>query len=262
MSRQRIWAIVIRHLFSWPRELEAIAEAFWWPSFDLFIWGLMTTYLNQQHGVPGFILSFFLGATILWMFVYRAQQEMGLVFLREFWDRNLLNLLATPLTIGEFFLGTLILGVIKITISALWMFILAWLLFKFELFNLGVLLIPFIINLLVFGWSMGYVINGLVIRFGYRIQAFVWTLIMMIQPFSAVFYPVASLPSWMQFVSRLLPISYIFEGMRQIMSHVQFDLLNLVWASLLNLIYLGLSITFFNYCYRKARQIGRIVKFS
>ncbi len=173
MSIRRIWGVVARHLFTFPRELEAISEVFWWPSFELFIWGLTTTYLNTQHSIPSFILGYILGAIILWMFVYRSQQEMGFVFLREFWDWNLLQILATPLSIWEFFTGALILGITKLAISAVWMFVLAGMLFKFNIFRLGFMLVPYMVNLLVFGWMTGFIINGLVIRFGYRIQAFV-----------------------------------------------------------------------------------------
>ena len=47
----RIWGIVARHLFSLSRDLERLAENFWWPTFDVMIWGLMTIFLQQKQGV-------------------------------------------------------------------------------------------------------------------------------------------------------------------------------------------------------------------
>lgn len=262
MRNRRIWGLVVRHLFSWPRDLEAIAESFWWPSFDVFIWGLTTVYLQSKQGVPEYFISLFLGAIVLWMFVYRSQQEMGFMFLREFWDRNLLNILTTPLTIGEFLLSSIMLGSIKLAISAIWMVIIAYVLFTFNLFSLGWYLIPFVINLLLVGWSGGFFINGLIMRYGYRIQAFAWTLILFIQPFSAVFYPVSVMPGWMQLVAKILPTSYVFEGMRAILTQGKFNWQLLVVASSLNCIYLALSLYFFKYSFSKAQEIGMIVKFS
>lgn len=262
MNSNRIKAVIVRHLFSWPRDLEALAEAFWWPSFDIFIWGLTSAFLQKQSGVSASFTGVFIGAIVLWMMVYRSQQETGVAFLREAWDRNLLNLLVSPLTIWEFSAATMILGTIKLVMSALWMIILAYILFAFNIFTLGLHLIPFVCSLLLVGWAAGYFINGLVIRYGYRIQAFAWTLILVIQPFSAVFYPVTSMPEWMQWVARILPTSYIFEGMRTVLSDGTVDGWGLVIAFGLNLVYLGLGVWFFRYSFEKARESGQIMKFS
>jgi ABC-2 type transport system permease protein len=239
-----------------------MAETFWWPSFDLFIWGLMTVYLQRQQGVADIILTFFLSAIILWMFVYRSQQEIGISFLRDVWDRNLLNILTTPITIWELLTGLLFLGVIRLVASTLWMLLLAYILFQFNFFVLGFYLIPFVVNLLLFGWNAGLIINGLIFRYGYRVQAFAWTLILIVQPFSAVFYPVESLPTWMQWVAKILPTSYIFEGMRTVLVTKSIDTIQLLIATVLNVIYLGVALWFFNESYKKAQETGMIVKLS
>lgn len=262
INSTRVKAVVARHVFAWPRDLESLTESFWWPSFDLLIWGLMTVYLQRQQGVPQVFLSFFLSAIILWMFVYRSQQEMGFIFLREAWDRNLLNLFTSPLTIAEFSVASLILGGIKLLISAIWMILLGWLLFAFNVFAIGWLFIPFVVNLLLVGWSAGFVINGLIIRYGYRVQAFAWSLVLILQPFSAVFYPVDVLPSWMQVVASVLPTSYIFEGMRTSLAEGRILYENLLIATGLNVFYLCLGIWFFARSFRRALEIGMLQKFA
>lgn len=261
-SFKRMWAIVVRHSFSWRRDYEALAEAFWWPSFDLFIWGLVTVYLQTSQGSSATLISFFLGAIVLWMFVYRAQQEMGFVFLKEAWDRNLLNIFTSPISIWEFLGASIVIGIIKLLISATWMAILAVLLFKFNLFTFGLYLIPFVVNLLATGWSAGFIINGLIIQYGFRVQSFAWTLIMVIQPFSAVFYPVSVMPEWMQKVAAVIPTSYIFEGMREVLSKGEFDPGKLVTATLLNIVYLTVSVMFFARGFRRSKETGMLIKFS
>lgn len=262
MINRRVWGVVVRHLYSFPRELEAVAEAFWWPTFDLFIYGLMVSFFQSQQGLPTLFISYIIGAVILWMFVYRSQQEMGLVFLREVWDRNILNLLTTPLTIWEFSWATILLGIIKLSLSVVWLSILAFLLFSFSFGSFGFMLLPLVANLLAFGWSTGFLINGMVIRWGYRIQAFSWTLILLFQPFSGVFYPISSMPQWMQHVSRFLPLSYIFEDMRSILGGNPITEGSLPKATLLNLVYLGFCVWFFARSFEKARESGQLVKFS
>lgn len=262
VSFTRIWAIIVRHLFSWPRDLESLAESFWWPSFDLFIWGFVTVYLRDAESTSNVFISFFLGAIVLWMFVYRAQQEMGFVFLKEVWDRNLLNIFTTPLKISEFVIGSLVLGITKLAISAIWMSILAIILFEFNIFSLGFWLIPFVLNLLVLGWTAGFIINGLIVQYGFRVQSFAWTLILIIQPFSAVFYPVSVLPQWMQTVAKLIPVSYVFEGMRQILLDGFLNTSSLIVATGLNMFYLALACLFFAESFKRAKRSGMIVKFS
>lgn len=261
-SPKRVWAILVRHLFSWPRDLESLAESFWWPSFDLFIWGLVTVYLQMSENTPSIFISFFLGAIVLWMFVYRSQQEMSFTFLKEVWDRNILNIFTTPLTVWEFLSASMILGIAKLTISALWMIFLAYILFQFNVFTLGFWFIPFLVNLLLVGWSAGFLINGLIVQYGWRVQSFAWTLILVIQPFSAVFYPVSVMPGWMQSVAAFIPTSYIFEGMRAVLIEGRFEVNNLLFATGLNLIYISLSALYFAHSFRRAKETGMIVKFS
>ena len=40
----------------------------------------------------------------------------------------------------------------------------------------------------------------------------------MVQPFSAVFYTVETLPGWLQPLAWLMPVSHVFEGMRAALS--------------------------------------------
>lgn len=259
---KRIYGVLIRHLFDMRRNWESLSEVFWWPTFDLLIWGLTTLYLQQTQGLAGHFIGFFIGGMVFWMFVYRSQQDMGLTFLREFWDRNLLNMLTTPLSMGEFFIATLLLGVFRLALSALWIGLGAYILFAFNLLQPGWWLIPIILNLFLVGWSAGFFINGLILQYGYRIQAIAWTLIVALQPFSAVFYPVASLPEWAQFIAKLLPSSYIFEALRQVLGGQPIDSSLVLMASILNALYFMLSLYFFNHSYRRAQVSGIIVKFT
>jgi len=262
INTQRVRAIVIRHVLTWGRELESLTESFWWPSFDVFLWGFTTVYLERQQGISAVFIRVFLGAIFLWMFVYRAQGEVGMVLLREVWDRNLLNLFTSPLTPWEFNVASLLLGIMKLALSAIWMAILAQVLFSFNIFQFGWYLIPFVMNLVVTGWVAGFIINGLILRFGNRYQVFVWTLVLIIQPFSAVFYSVSSLPPWMQWATMVFPTSYIFEGMRAVLLWGFTDYRGLLMATGENIVYVVLAITFFARSFRKAQETGMLVKLS
>ncbi len=258
----RVNALIARHLMSWPRSLERLADAFWWPTINLLIWGFVTVYLQSRMGGSTFFVNMFLGGLLLWTLVVRSQEDMGITLLQEAWDRNILNMFTAPLTIWEFSVATICLASIKLLLSFIWMFLLAWLIFSFNIFSFGWILIPFAIVLMMAGWSLGFIINGLIMQFGYRVQVFAWTLTLAIMPFSAVYYPVSALPTWMQTVSRALPTSYIFEGMRLGIQSHHLDFAGLGIAFGLDILYLILGMKFFSYSYRKAQKSGMIMKFS
>lgn len=262
LNRHRIWALVLRHLITWPRSLERVADSFWWPTMNLFIWGLVNVYLTQRTGATDFFVSLFLGGLIMWTLVSRSQEEMGILFLQEAWDRNLLNIFSSPITIWEFSAATMLLATAKLVLTFVWMFALSLILFSFNIFDVGWMLIPYAVVLIMSGWWLGFIINSLLFLYGYRVQVFAWTLTMIIMPFVSVYYPVSVLPSWMQAVSRALPPTYVFEGMRALFQGQGIAWEGLAIATVLNILYLGLSITGFVASYRKARETGMIMKFS
>lgn len=253
---------MMRHLMSWPRSFERLADAFWWPTFNLLIWGLVTTYLQQQAGQYQFFISLFLGGVIMWVFVYRSQEEIGVILLQEAWDRNLLSMFSSPLTLWEFTIGAFLLSVFKLVLSVVWMIILAYILFQFNLFRYGFILIPYAALLLLTGAIMGMLINGLIIQYGYRIQVLAWSLILILQPFSGVFYPISSLPSWMQQAAKALPTSYIFEGMRTVLKDGRVDYPGLITSTLLSCLYLAFAVWFFAWSFRRAKANGALMRFS
>lgn len=259
---QRIRAVIMRHIMSWPRSLERLADSFWWPTLNLTIWGLVTVFLQKQSGSSQFIVSIFLGGVMMWILVTRSQEEMGIVFLQEAWDRNLLNMFASPLTIWEFNIATMLLAVFKLMLSFSWMTLLAYLLYAFNIFSFGWILLPYALVLMISGWSLGLVINGLILQYGYRVQVFAWTLSLLFQPFSGVYYPVSAMPDWMQTVAHVLPMSYVFEGMRTVLLKHETDVSGLLTALALNVIYICFGIWFFARSFRKAQETGMIMKFS
>ena len=75
--------------------------------------------------------------------------------------------------------------------------------------------------------------------------ALAWGLPFLIQPFSAVFYPIDVLPPWLQVVARALPSSYIFENMRAVLRTGSADPSMLLTALGLNIVYLTAGAAFF-----------------
>ncbi len=255
INGNRIFAMVTRDLINLRHNYDRLGDMFYWPAMDLVIWGLTGLYFVKQ-GQNELLLSVMLTGLIFWIVVWRSQYEININLLQEIWDRNLVNLFASPLTLNEWIISFLIFGLSKMIISLAFSGIIAFLLYHFSFFLYGFSLLPFVASLLLTGWAAGFIVAGLLIRFGSKVQTLAWTGVYLMVPFSAVFYSLSTLPSWAQVIASLTPPSYIFEGMREILftGTVAYD--KLLTSFLLNIVYLILSLWFFVFMFNKSRKLG------
>lgn len=260
MALHRVGALIARHLYTYRRSPMRLIELIYWPLLDLLVWGFVSVYL-QRYGadVPNFV-AFFIGALILWDLLFRAQQGISVTYLEEVWSRNLMNLFVSPLSLAEFLLAMVTVSLGKLAIATVTMAGLAALFYQFNIFMLGLSLLPFVVNLLIFGWSLGIVTTALVLRFGQAAESLAWVLAFLFQPFSAVFYPVSVLPPWMQAIARFLPSSHIFEGMRAVINGEGIPWQNLAWAFGLNLFLAIGALAFFYATFAQVKQRGLLGK--
>jgi ABC-2 type transport system permease protein len=260
LNLAQVQGIVYRHLFEWRRNLDRVVDSFWWALMDLIFWGLTSSYLKQNNpGIPN-IVALFLGGIILWIFVQNSQRDITMPILNESWNRNLINLFTTPIRLREFVAGSILLGLIKLFFTTVVLTLTALILYKFNIFSLGWYLIPGLINLILVGWWVGFIINGLILRFGNRVESFAWAFIFVIYPFSAIFYPVKILPIWAQIIARLLPTSYVFENMRNVVFYGTFDPGQILLSLVLNILYLSLALLFLHKMFAQALDKARLVK--
>ncbi|MBI3595678.1 MAG: ABC transporter permease [Nitrospirae bacterium] len=260
MKLHRILALVNRHLMLYKRSPQRMMEIIYWPLLDLLVWGFITLYLARyKEGLPAFV-TFFLGALILWDILFRAQQGICISFLEEIWSRNLLNLFVSPLRVGEFLSATMLVSIIKVIGAAIMTVGLAYLLYSFNLFIIGLSLIPFVLNLVVTGWAVGIFTTAIILRFGQEAEVLAWGLAFLFQPVSAVFYPVSVLPPFLQTIAHGIPASHVFEGMRAVIETKAFPLNELIWAAGLNVVYLVGAILFFNVMFRIVKMKGLLVR--
>lgn len=255
----RIGAIVIRHIYLWRRSLNRLTDSFYWPVISLFVWGYVSIYFVSKTNTPNLIVIF-LGGTIFWMIIQRSQQEMSSGLLEDGWNRNLINIFASPISLWEFLFSLILTSFIKIVAGFTITGIVAYMLFHFNILRIGVYLPFFILNLLLTGWWMGFFTNGLIIRFGYELEALAWTMIFLIQPFLGVFYPISILPKWMRTIASVIPPSYTFEGLRRLTFNGYFDW-KLFFISLgLNIVFIILTLLFYKKMFEEARDKGFLTK--
>jgi ABC-2 type transport system permease protein len=225
-----------------------------WPVMDLLVWGFLTVYLERM-ALPHTVL-FLLGGVIFWDVFYNSQQAISLSITEEIWARNILNIFVAPVRTSELLFATCLIGVLRAAASALILTVLARVCYSFDLFAAGAAVVPFFFALLLFGWAVGMFTMALVLRFGQAAEALIWGIPFLIQPLSAVFYPVSVLPAWLQPISKLLPSTHIFEGLRVALRTGSVDARSLAAAVGLDAVALALGAGFFAWMLERVRDKG------
>jgi ABC-2 type transport system permease protein len=262
MHVNRIAAIVLRQFYLLRGSPARIVPLFGWVAIDIVLWGFITRYLNTVTQPAFNLTTVLLGAVLMWDFFSRVMQGVTMAFFEDVWARNFLNIFATPLSIREYLAGLVVSSVATSSVGLVVMLVLATAVFGLSFFGYGVMLIPFFLVLFAFGIALGIAAAAMVLRLGPAAEWFVWPIPALISPFAGVFYPLSTLPHWMQYVSRVLPPSYVFENMRAIVTGSTPSAVGLVWGGGLAILDIVLAGWFFAYIYRHAVRTGLIARFS
>jgi ABC-2 type transport system permease protein len=259
-SPGRVWAMLLRYLYilrsSWPRTLELL----YWPTLQVVIWGFMSQFFARNSSYVAQAFGVLLGAVMLWDALFRAQLGLSISFLEEMWSRNLGHLFVTPLRPYEWVISLLAMSLIRVLIGVTPAALLAIPLYHFSIFAMGLPLVAFFAVLMFMGWGLGLAICGLIIRHGMGAESLAWTVIFALAPLSCIYYPVTTLPSWLQPVAWALPPTYVFEGMRTVMFSGVFRLDYLFDAALLDLGFIALGAIVFFLSLRNARARGALLQ--
>jgi ABC-2 type transport system permease protein len=259
-SARRCFAMMLRYVYilrgSWPR----IIELCYWPLMQMVLWGFITEFLRTNSSWVAQAAGALIGAALLWDVMFRGQLGFTISFLEEMWSRNLPNLFVTPLRPYEFVLALTGMSVIRTLLGTIPAALLAILFYRFSIFDLGLPLVGFFANLMMLGWAVGLVITAIIMRYGLGAESLAWMAMFALAPVSGVFYPIATLPEWMQPVSWALPSAYVFEGMRAILVDGVYRADYLVTALVLNLGYLALGGAVFLWSFHVSRRDGLLMK--
>jgi ABC-2 type transport system permease protein len=259
LAWHRISAMLLRYWYllisSWPRLLELV----YWPALQIVTWGFMQSYISQNANFFARAGGTFIGSIILWDILFRGQLGFSISFLEEMWARNLGNLMMSPLKPIEFLISLMIMSLVRLAIGVIPMTLLAMVFFDFNLYGIGFPLIAFFCNLIFTSWSLGIVVSGLVLRHGLGAEAIVWTVMFGILPLTCVYYPVAVLPHWLQFVAWSLPPTYVFEGMRTLLMDHVFRADLMIWSLAINAALFAASFAVFLLLLRSARRQGALL---
>lgn len=258
-SAQRIYAMVLRYIYllkrSWPRLLELA----YWPTMQMILWGFITQFMTTHSSWLAQASGALLAGVLLWDVMFRSQLGVSTVFFEEMYSRNLGHLFASPLRPYELVCALLVISLIRTLIGVGGAALLAIPLYHYSLFDMGLPLLAFFVNLLIMGWSIGLLVSALVLRYGLGAENLAWVAIFAVAPVSAIYYPVSVLPDWLQWIAHALPASYVFEGMRAVLFEQAFRTDLFVRAVVLNAVYIAIGVGVFLGVFRAARRRGLLI---
>jgi len=258
----RTAAILLRQFYLMRGSPSRVLPLFVWVGIDMVLWGFITKYLNSVTSSGINFVPTLLGAVLFWDFFARVMQGVTMTFFEDVWSRNFLNIFATPLSISEYVGGLVLSSTATSLVGLAVMLVLATSLFGLRFFAYGLILVPFLLVLFLFGIAFGIIGSALVLRFGPASEWFIWPIPAILSPFAGVFYPLSTLPWWMRLISRILPPAYVFEGMRAIVSGGAASGIALLLGLGLAVLYVLLASWFFTRMYRHAVRTGLIARYS
>ncbi len=260
ISAYRIAAMVERYWYllrsSWPRLIELV----YWPAVQMLMWGFLQLYVSQTDSFFARAGGTFIGAVLLWDILFRGQLGFSVSFLEEMWSRNLANLMMSPLKPVEFIISLMIMSVVRLLIGMIPVSLLAIAFFGFNLYDMGLALAAFFANLILTSWAVGIFVSGLVLRNGLGAENLAWTIMFIFLPLTCVYYPVAVLPGWLQYIAWALPPTYVFEGMRGLLIDHVFRADLMLQAFALNILFFTAGSFAFLQLLNSARRNGSLMQ--
>ncbi len=261
-SGARILALLTRYLYLMRSSTMRIIELVYWPTMQLILWGFISKHFLTHSSWLAQAAGVLIAAVLLWDILYRSNLGFSIAFMEEMWSRNLAQLYVSPLRPYEMIAALTAISLVRTLLGVLPATMIAIPLYQFSIFELGLPLVAFFANLMITGWVLGLFVTALLLRVGLGAESVCWLVIFMIAPICAVYYPVSTLPAWLQYAAWALPPAYIFEGMRAILfeNTVRVDLM--LAALALNLFYFAIGGFCFLYSFFVAQRRGTLLQQS
>lgn len=217
MSWLRIKTVVRRQIYVLYRNPARYFDILVWPLFDVVLFGSLGAFVAQQDASSRAATPYLLAGIMLFHIVFQSQVSVATGFMEETWSRNLLNLMTTPLTEGEYAAGLALYAGLKTVLAMSAISLTAFGFFGFGLGEIGWAVVPIVGVLLMVGWAVALFNIGLMLRFGQSAEIFTWGTNFLLLALSGVFNPISALPGAIQPVARVLPTTYGFAAARRVL---------------------------------------------
>ena len=233
-----------------------------WPLLDVLLFGSLGAYVAQQDGSSKAGAPYLLAGILMFHVLYQLQIAICTGFMEETWSRNVLNILTTPVTEGEYILGVAAFGLAKLVLAMAALSVMAIAFFGFNLASVGWGLVPITAVLLLAGWSIGIAVIGLMLRYGQSAEILAWGINFLVMALSGVFNPVDSIPGLLQPIARILPTTHAFTALRSLLDGEPLPWGQIIAGVVGAFICAALSIWYATRMLKTFRRRGFVTRFS
>ena len=257
-SRRRVMAMTRRNIL-----VQARNPGHWFlllvlPVVDGLLFGSIGVAFGEGEAPVRLLMT----GVMLFHLIWQVTLAGSLGLLEEVWSRNLMNLIATPLSEREF-LGALgVVGLLRTVVSVSVIALIGAGFYAVSPDSAGWALVPGAAILLVFGWAITLFVIGLTLQYGDSAEVFSWGTLVLLMPLSGVFYPVESLPAVLQPIAEAIPLTRVFEAVQQGLTTGEVAWGELALAAVGTAVTLVAAIWFVDRQLRRFRRLGWVTRFT
>jgi len=259
MRWHKIYGLSLRHLYLIKSSLPRILDLIYWPSIQIFLWGFISKFFTVSSSYYNNTVGVILTAAILYDFLFRSSISYNMMFLEEIWSRNFTNLFIAPIKISEIIAALTLTAILRTLIGLVPAAILAIPLFGVSIFEIGAPLIFLLLSLYIFGVTLGLLVTSGLIRFGPSFENIAWASLFFLAPLGCIYYPIEILPEWLQLISKILPLVYIFEEMRNILINDMINYYSIFKGAMISFLYFIFGVVIFYISHSGARDRGTLI---
>ena len=255
----QIWAFVFKNWIIAKRNVFSLFEILFWPVVGFFSVGLLTSYLELDPNMSGFILVGIISMSVIQV----CQIDVAYVLLYDLWSKSLKHTFMAPVSSLQLIFGAWLIGVIRSFSVFLLLSVCSALAFGFDFLRPGIgPLLLFLLGLFLTAASVGMSVCILVLLFGYMADVAAWSLSSLTALVCGIYYPISVLPSPLREIARAIPLTYFLEYFRSFYGfRAGFENV-LAWGFGLAGIYLILEAFLFKAVLHRARKTGMLIKLS
>ena len=259
MKFHRMYALSLRHIYLIKSSFPRILDLIYWPTIQIVLWGFISKFFTLHSDFYNHTVGIILSSAILYDFLFRSSISFNMLFLEEIWSRNFTNLFVAPLKVSEIITALTITALLRTLIGIVPAILIATPFFGVSIFNLGPSLVLLFLSLYLFGITLGLIVTSGLLRYGPAFENIAWSSLFLLAPLGCVYYPLSILPEWLQLLAKSLPLVYIFEEVRSILTDNVVNYSNIMTALKLNLLYFISSVLIFYLAFYGARKKGTLI---
>ena len=256
MNLNKMYGLFLRHFFLIKSSLPRILDLVYWPTIQIILWGFISKFFSIYSNYYNNTLGVILTCAILYDILFRSSISFNMLFLEEIWSRNFTNLFITPIKKSEIIASLTITAIIRTLIGLVPVSLFAIPLFGVSIYEIGFILFALLVNLHIFGITLGIFVSSGLIRYGPAFENIAWATLFLLAPLGCIYYPIEILPDWLQSIAKSLPLVYIFEEVRNILIYQTYSVINIFKATMITFLYFSTAVFIFCIAFEKSREKG------